>query len=161
MAGLIRAPKDFWTGMIYLVVGAAAFWIARDYSFGTGARMGPGYFPSVICVLLIAFGVVSIVKSFRADGEPITPFAFKAMILVIGSVVAFGLLLPRAGLPIAMVVLVLMSAAASEKFKFEVLPTVMLAALVVFCSVVFVKGLGVPMPLVGTWLAPLIPGAAG
>lgn len=161
MAGLIRSPKDFWTGIIYLGVGVAAFLIARDYSFGTGARMGPGYFPSVICSLLIVFGVVAVIRSFRVDGGPIGSWAIKAMVLVIGGTVAFGFLLPRMGLPVAMVVLVLMSAAASSKFRFEVLPTVMLAALVVFCSVVFVKGLGVPMPLVGSWLAPLVPGAVG
>jgi hypothetical protein len=123
--------------------------------------MGPGYFPSVICVLLMGFGVAAIVRSLRVDGEPIGGFAIKAMVLVLGSVVAFGFLLPRMGLPVAMVVLVLMAAAASTKFRFEVLPTVMLGALVVFCSVVFVKGLGVPMPLIGSWLQPLIPGAAG
>ena len=48
-----------------------------------------------------------------------------------------------------------MSAAASEHFKFDWKATAGLVALVVFCALVFVKGLGVPMPLVGTWLQPL------
>ena len=70
---------------------------------------------------------------------------------------AFGILLPTAGLVIAMLVMVLMSAAASEKFRFEWAATAGLVVLVVFCSLVFVKGLGVPMPLVGFWLQPIMP----
>ena len=161
VTSLIRSPKDFWTGIIYLFVGVAGFVIARGYSFGTGARMGPGYFPSVISALLVAFGIAAVVRGFLTEGEPITPFAWKALIFVTGAVIAFGFLLPTAGLVIAMVVMVLMSAAASHKFRFEVLPVLGLVALVVFCSLVFVKGLGVPMPLVGSWLAPLLPGGFG
>ncbi len=51
MALAIRSPKDFWTGVIYVGFGAAAWWIARDYSFGTASRMGPGYFPTVLAAI--------------------------------------------------------------------------------------------------------------
>lgn len=54
-----------------------------------------------------------------------------------------------------------MSAAASEKFRFEWTATAGLVGLVVFCSVVFVQGLGVPMPLVETWLQPILPAWLG
>ena len=105
----------------------------------------------VISGLLLLFGVITLVRSFLTDGEPVGAFAWKAIVLVVGSVIAFGLLLPTAGLIVAMTVLVLMSAAASEKFRFEWKATAGLVALVVFCSLVFVKGLGVPMPLLGSW----------
>src|SRR3712207_9556921 len=81
--------------------------------------MGPGYFPFVISCLLIVFGIITLVRSFMTDGEPVGALAWKAIALVVGSVVAFGLLLPTAGLIVAMTVMVLMSAAASEKFRFE------------------------------------------
>ena len=151
MGSFIRAPKDFWTGVIYLAVGALGIVVGREYSFGSAGRMGPGYFPYVISCLLILFGVITLVRSFMTDGEPVGALAWKAIGLVVGSVVAFGLLLPTAGLIVAMTVLVLMSAAASEKFRFEVKATAGLVGLVVFCSLVFVKGLGVPMPLLGSW----------
>ena len=123
--------------------------------------MGPGYFPFVISCLLLLFGVITVVRSFLTDGEPVGALAWRAIALVIGSVVAFGILLPTAGLVIAMLVMVLMSAAASEKFRFEWAATAGLVVLVVFCSLVFVKGLGVPMPLVGSWLQPIMPAWLG
>jgi hypothetical protein len=113
--------------------------------------MGPGYFPLAISCLLLIFGVVGVGRSFLSDGEPIGAFAWKTILLVVGSVVAFGVLLPTAGLIIAMTVMVLMSAGASSKFRFEWTATAGLIGLVVFCSIVFVKGLGVPMPLLGSW----------
>ena len=56
----IKSPKDFWTGVAYSVIGVIAFWIARDYSFGTDSRMGAGYFPNVLSGLLMVFGVLSL-----------------------------------------------------------------------------------------------------
>ena len=147
----IRNPKDFWTGVIYSVLGASAVFLAWEYGMGSATRMGPGYFPSVLGGLLVVFGAVAIVRSFLVPGTPIGGFAWKAIILVIGGTLLFGFLIRTAGLPIAMVVLVLLSAAASAKFAFEWRATAGLVALVVFCALVFVKGLGVPMPLLGSW----------
>ena len=151
MLARIRAPKDFWTGVVYLIVGLLGILIGRDYSFGTAGRMGPGYFPFAISCLLVLFGLVSIVRSMRVSGEPVEPFAWKPIVLVIGGVFAFGLLISTAGLIVAMLVMVLMSAAASEKFRFDWKASLGLLALITFCSLVFVKGLGVPLPLLGSW----------
>jgi hypothetical protein len=159
--GFIRAPKDFWIGVIYLAVGALGIGIGREYSFGSAGRMGPGYFPFVISCILLIFAAITIGKSFMTDGEPVGAFAWKAIILVLLGIVAFGLLLPTAGLVIAMMVMVLMCAAASSKFALDWRAIVGLFGLVVFCSGVFVIGLGVPMPLVGTWLKPIMPAALG
>jgi hypothetical protein len=161
LASLVRSPKDFWTGIIYVAVGVAGFVISREYSFGTAGRMGPGYFPNVIAGLLLLFGAIAVVRSFLQAGEPIGSIPWKALILVLGAVLSFGFLLPTMGLPVAMVVLVLLSAAASVKFRFEWGAVAALIALVLFCSVVFVKGLGVPMPLVGSWLEPVLPAWLG
>jgi hypothetical protein len=151
VASAIKNPKDFWTGIIYVLFGGLAFWIARDYGFGTASRMGPGYFPTVLSGLLVLFGVIALVRSFIVPGEPIGGFAWKSAVLIIGSTVLFGFLIIRAGLVIALLALVLMSAAASTHFKFDWKAVAGLVGLVVFCSLVFVKGLGVPMPLLGTW----------
>jgi hypothetical protein len=151
MPTLIRNPKDFWTGVMYVAFGAAAFWIARAYGMGSASRMGAGYFPTVLSALLVLFGIISLGRSFVVPGEPIGKFAWKAAVLVIGATLLFGFLLPRAGFIVALLVLLLVSASASEKFRFEWKAVAGLVALVVFCALVFVKGLGVPMPLVGSW----------
>lgn len=151
MAGIIKNPKDFGAGILYLAFGAVGYWIAIDYGFGRASRMGPGYFPSVLSALLMAFGLVAVIRSFIKPGEPIGGFAWKATLYVVGSNVVFGLLLIPAGLIIALLALILISAAASIHFKFDWKAIGALVILVVFCALVFVKGLGVPMPLLGTW----------
>jgi putative tricarboxylic transport membrane protein len=156
MTSRVQNPKDFWTGMIYLAVGAGVIFIARNYSVGTASRMGPGYFPLALSGLLIIFGLVAVVRSFIVPGEPIGAFAWKPMVLVLGATALFGALISTLGLVIALLALVLVSAAASEKFRFDWRAVLGLVALIIFCSLVFVKGLGVPMPLFGPWLEPLL-----
>ena len=156
MSSIIRAPKDFWIGAIYLAAGATGFIVGREYSFGSSARMGPGYFPTVVSSLLIVFGVLAIARSFITGGPAIGSIPWKALILVTGSVCTFAFLLNTAGFVVAVVIMALLSAAASEKFRLESRALLGLAALVVLCALVFIKGLGVPMPLVGSWLQPMI-----
>jgi hypothetical protein len=151
MSPIIRAPKELWMGVLYLILGIAGLLIAQRYPIGTASRMGPGYLPSVICGLLVLFGVISLVRAVRLDGEPIGDLALKPLFLVLASVFAFAFLSLSAGLIIAIVALVMLSASASSYFAFSWKATTGLVLLVTFCSLVFVRGLGVPLPLIGTW----------
>ena len=147
---MIRSTKDFWTGLIYLFFGVSAILIARDYGMGTALRMGPAYFPTVLGWLLIAIGAISVIRSFIVQGTPIGAFAIRGLALVIVSVIVFGLLVKGAGLIVALPVLVIISAYASNQFRWG--PTLSLAAgLTLFCVFVFLKGLGVPLPILGPW----------
>ncbi|MFO1314904.1 MAG: tripartite tricarboxylate transporter TctB family protein [Burkholderiales bacterium] len=152
MAFPIRSPKDFWAGALYAALGAAAVVVARDYGMGSSSRMGAGYFPTVLGGLLVAVGLASLVRSFFVRGEPIGAIAWKGMALVTVATVLFGLLLRPAGLVPALVALLLVSAAASHRFRLEWRALALMAALVAFCALVFVKGLGLPVTLFGTWL---------
>ena len=156
MSGAIRAPKDFWAGAICLGLGATALWVGQDYKFGSAGRMGPGYFPLVLATLLVVLGAISIVRSFIVAGEPISAFVWQPMFLILLATALFGFLLPRAGVVIALLALCLVSAAASNQFRFEWKATAGLLVLIAFCVLVFVKGLGVPMPITGSWLQPFI-----
>ncbi len=150
MSSLIRNPKDFWSGVIFILFGVAAVVIGQDYSMGTAGRMGPAYFPTVLGVLLAVIGAISVVRSLFSSGAPIEKFAIKNIVLIMVAVLLFGFLVRGAGLAIAIPVMVLISAYASAKFR--LLPTVLLAAgLTVFSLLVFVKGLGLPMPVFGSW----------
>jgi hypothetical protein len=113
--------------------------------------MGPGYFPTILGWILIALGWASILRSFLRRGEPIGGVALKAAAFVVGSTALFGWLLPRAGLPIALLALALISAAASSQFRMDAKALAGLALLVALCTGVFVVGLGLPMPLLGSW----------
>jgi hypothetical protein len=147
----IRNPRDFWAGAIYVALAVAVIWIGRNYQQGSSARMGPGYFPVVLGGILAIFGVVSIVRSFIRPGEPVEAIAWRPLGLVLGSVVLFGLLLDRAGVIIALACLIVVSASASRYSRVNMTSVAAMTGLVAFCVLVFVKGLGVPMPLLGSW----------
>ena len=147
----VRNPKDFWAGVIYLALGLAVILLGRNYSLGSAARMGPGYFPIVLGALLALFGVVSIARSFVRAGEAVAAIAWKPLVLVIGATVLFGLLMERAGLLVALPVLIVVSALASQHTRADLQSALALIGIVAFCALVFVKGLGVPMPLLGSW----------
>jgi putative tricarboxylic transport membrane protein len=147
----MRNPKDFWTGLIYIAFGVCAVLIARNYGMGTAFKMGSAYFPTVLGGLLILIGSLSLVRSFLKPGMPIGTFALKGLLLVVCSTFLFGLTVRHAGLIVALPLLVLGSGYASIDFRWR--PLLALAAgLTVFCTLVFLKGLGVPLPLVGPWL---------
>ena len=147
----MRNPRDFWAGAIYLALGIAVVWAGRGYAIGTAARMGPGYFPTVLGLLLAVFGAASLGRSFLRPGEQITAFAWKQVAHVLGAIVLFALLLEPAGLLVALTVLVVVGALASRHTRADLVSGLALVGIVAFCSLVFVKGLGVPMPLLGSW----------
>ncbi|RZI41757.1 tripartite tricarboxylate transporter TctB family protein [Herbaspirillum sp. HC18] len=151
MPSFIRDPKDFWSGIIFIVFGLVAVIIGRDYPMGTAGRMGPAYFPSVLGALLALVGVVAVLRSTVRRGEAVGKFAYREVLLVLAATVLFGALLRGAGLAVAVVVLVMVSGYASARFKAG--PFLAVAAvLAVFTVLVFIKGLGLPMPMFGPWL---------
>jgi hypothetical protein len=148
---MVRNAKDFWIGLIYIFFGSSAILIARDYSMGSATKMGPAYFPTILGCLLLAIGVISVIRSFLVPGPPVGPFALKGLVLVTASVVAFGLVVRGLGLAIALPLLIIVSAYGSTRFRWR--PTLLMAAgLTLFCVLVFLKGLGIPLPVIGPWL---------
>jgi hypothetical protein len=147
----VLQKKDFWAGVLYIAFGAAAFWIGRDYPMGTAGRMGAGYFPTILSIILMLIGLFSSARAFTQEGVAVGTIALKPLVLVVGSTALFGFLLPTAGLVIALIVLIMTSAVASQHFRFDPKAAAGLVLLVAFCALVFVKALGVPMPLIGSW----------
>ncbi|TCK16584.1 tripartite tricarboxylate transporter TctB family protein [Ancylobacter aquaticus] len=153
----MRAPKDFWTGAIYLVIGVVGFFVARNYSFGSTTRMGPGYFPTVLAGLLTLVGLISLVRAFVVEGAPVGALALRPLASVVGAIVVFGLAVVPLGGAVAMLLTILVAATASRQFKLAPLPLLGASGLVAICCLVFIEMLNVPMPLVGPWLRPLLP----
>jgi hypothetical protein len=152
VASPIRSIKDFLTGLIYVSLGGGAILVAvfSDLKIGTALRMGPAYFPLVLSFILIGIGLISLIRSLIQPGTPIGTFALKGLALVVVPTFVFGLLARGAGLIVALPLLVVASAWAGHQFRWG--PALALAAgLTVFCTVVFLKGLGVPIPIVGSW----------
>jgi Tripartite tricarboxylate transporter TctB family len=144
--------KDFWSGVMLIVVGGGALFIARNYQFGSSLRMGPGYFPVILSAALVIFGVYFVLQGVRAGAEKLEgSWSLRALVIVPLSLVVFGLLIDRAGFIPAMLALIIISAAASKEFRLvEVLLfSVFLTAM---CVVVFIWALGLPYELItGIW----------
>jgi hypothetical protein len=101
----IKSQKDFFSGLIFVVIGIAFAWGATTYNIGEGARMGPGYFPLVLGILLAAIGSFTIFEAMvveTEDGEPVGKIAWRPLFFIIGSNVVFGIMLggiPKLGIP--------------------------------------------------------------
>lgn len=148
---MIRSVKDFWAGVIYIFFGLGAILIGRDYAMGTASKMGPAYFPTILGALLVIIGAIAVIRSFIVVGTPIGRFSIKGLLLVTGSIFVFGFLVRRVGLAVALPLLVIISAYGSTKFRWG--PTlIMSVGLTIFCVLVFLKGLGIPLPIIGPWL---------
>jgi hypothetical protein len=101
----IKSQKDFFSGLLYAVVGGAFAIGATNYNIGTGARMGPGYFPLLLGVMLGVIGLFIIFKSLvveTANGDKIGKWAWKPLFYIIAANLLFGVLLsgvPKLGIP--------------------------------------------------------------
>ena len=149
MKALIKNPRDFWAGVMFIVFGCLFAGVAlTSYKMGTAARMGPAYFPFVLGSLLVILGAIITLTSFRAKnkGPAVDKFYWRPVFWVLGSIVMFGLLLKIIGALLAGILVVVLSGLGSTEFK---LRDVLLlgVGLTAFCAAVFVWGLGLPIPL--------------
>jgi putative tricarboxylic transport membrane protein len=149
--GNIRNPKDFWAGVLFITVGVAAIALGSRYNLGTAARMGPGYFPRILGIMLIVLGAILALRGLRLQGAPIPAFKWRPTLIVLGSVVLFGMLVTKIGMAISVVILIVLSSSASPEFrpKEALISGVLLAALAVG---VFVIGLKLQVPIWPTFL---------
>jgi hypothetical protein len=115
--GFIRHPKDFVAGLLFVAVGAAAIVIAANYPLGTAARMGPGYFPRILGILLILLGSALALRALKLNGDPLPKWRWRPTLVVLGSVVLFGAIVNYVGLALSTVILIVLASAASPEFR--------------------------------------------
>ncbi|WP_374632986.1 tripartite tricarboxylate transporter TctB family protein [Ferrovibrio sp.] len=150
MQGLIRNPKDFWSGVMFTAVGLAFAWISQDYQFGSARRMGAGFFPMVLALILAALGAFITLRALFTEGEGIRGLALKGLLLVPIGCLIFAATVRGGGILLSVGLLVLVSAAASVHFKLRT-AAIMMVVLAAFCALVFTIALGLPIPMVGPW----------
>ncbi|MFL4967725.1 MAG: tripartite tricarboxylate transporter TctB family protein [Xanthobacteraceae bacterium] len=142
----IRASKDFWAGIMFLSFAAVAVLAARGYAMGTAGRMGPGYFPMALGLVLGLLGLLIIARSVVAGSGAISGLQLRPLLVLAGAVLTFGLLIERLGLVITLVVVVAASAVASRESRpLEV--AALAATLAAFSVGIFVYALRLPLPV--------------
>lgn len=124
----IKSQKDFFSGLMFLGVGVAFAWGATTYSVGSGARMGPGYFPLMLGILMAILGAAIIFEALvveTEDGEKIGSWAWKPLIFIIAANLVFGLALgglpsikiPAFGMIAGIYALTFIASLAGDEFK--------------------------------------------
>jgi hypothetical protein len=145
----IKSQKDFWSGLMFVATGLGFAAGATNYSFGTSARPGPGYFPFGLGVLLAILGALVLFKSLTIEsegGDPVGAIPWRPLGLITLSVVVFGLALPKLGMVISLPILIMIASLAGDEFKFkEVL--INIVVLTVGSWAIFIKGLNLVIPL--------------
>lgn len=151
----IKSERDFWSGVMFVATGIGFAVGASNYSLGTSARPGPGYFPLMLSVIMAILGAIVLFKSLTIEtegGDPVGAFAWRPLIIVVAAITVFGLMLPRLGMFITIPVLILMVSFATTEFRW--LGVVINAAvLTIFAWLVFVVGLKLTIPLWPTFVA--------
>jgi len=144
---IIRHPKDFWAGVLFLLLGGTGFLIALDYAMGSAGRMGPGYFPRTLGLILAGLGMILLLRSFRLQGEKIAFPTLRPLLIVLGSVLLFGLTVNYVGLVLATILIVVTSSVASHEYRWKesIIASLCLA---VFVVIAFRYGLKLQLP---TW----------
>jgi len=133
---------------MFIATGLVFAWFATDYQMGTAARMGPGYFPFWLGLIMALLGAVIALGGLagKAEAADIEKFDWRSIVLVLGSTTAFGILLRPLGLYVCLFILVVGSSIASHEFNWKV-ALANATFLIVFSYVAFIKGLGLIFPL--------------
>ncbi|MBT9457264.1 MAG: tripartite tricarboxylate transporter TctB family protein [Burkholderiaceae bacterium] len=154
----IKSQRDFFSGLMFVLIGVAFAWASTSYSFGSSARPGAAYFPFWLGVLLAILGSMVLFKALTIEsegGDPIGKIAWRPLLIIIGAIVMFGLALPRLGLIITLPLLITVASLAGDEFHWKdaLLNSVILT---VGSWFIFIWGLNLIIPL---WPAFITAGA--
>ena len=142
----VKSPQDFGAAILFLAIGVAGLYFGRDLAFGSAARMGPGYFPTLLSCIIALIGVIVGLKSLTIEGPPIEPIKLRPVVFILVAVLAFGFLIEQVGLAITAAGVAIFAAYARRDVDLK--ETVLLAVgLALFAVAVFAYALGQPLPI--------------
>jgi Tripartite tricarboxylate transporter TctB family len=160
----IKSQKDFFSGVLFTAVGVAFAWGATNYSVGTGARMGPGYFPLILGICMAILGGIITFKALVVEpadgaGDKIGTWAWKPLFFIIAANLIFGLLLgglpsikfPAFGLIAAIFALTFVASLAGDEFNFKEV-TILAVVLSIMSYAAFILLLKLQFPVWPTFL---------
>ena len=143
--------KDFLSGLMFIAFGLLALYYGQKLAIGTSVRMGPGYVPHMLALIMMCLGALICVIALVSGSEPVERLKWKPITMVTIGIICFALLFERAGLLPALVVLIFIASLGGEEFKLmEVIGNMVVLAII--CTIVFKIGLGMNISIVqGIW----------
>jgi len=151
----IKSQRDFWSGMVFLVVGIVFAVGARNYSLGTSARPGPGYLPLMLSVIMAILGAIVIFKALTIEtegGDPIGHVAWRPLIIIVAAISVFGITITWLGMIISIPILILISSFAGDEFHWR---DVLINSIVLTVAswLIFIVGLKLTIPMWPSFIA--------
>ncbi|HJV64044.1 MAG TPA: tripartite tricarboxylate transporter TctB family protein [Albitalea sp.] len=145
----IKSQRDFWSGLMFIVVGVVFAVGARYYPLGSSARPGPGYFPLLLSVIMAILGAIVLFKALTIEtegGDPIGPIAWKPLVIIVAAIAIFGATITRLGMVAAIPILIFISSLAGDEFHWR---DVLINAVVLTIAswLIFIVGLKLTIPL--------------
>jgi hypothetical protein len=145
----IKNQRDFWSGLMFVAVGIAFAVGATNYSMGSSARPGPGYFPLILSAIMALLGAVVLFKALSietTDGNPVGAFAWRPLLVIVAAIFFFGVALPRLGMLITVPILIGIVSMAGDEFHWKGV-LVNAAVLTAGAWAIFIAGLKLTIPL--------------
>jgi hypothetical protein len=142
--------KDLAAGAVFAAIGVAFLAGALTLDIGGAFKMGPGYFPLVLSILLTSIGLAVMAGSINTPAEAIGGVPWRGLVLILVAPIIFGAMARPFGMLVALPLTILLAASASRRTGL-VVTAALVAGLTVFCVLVFAFGLGLPLPLIGAW----------
>ncbi len=140
----VKHPQDFWSGILFMIIGSGALWLGRGYAFGTATRMGPGFLPTTLAWGLLLIGVFITLRGFVIKGAPLSGSALRPQFMIVLAIVVFALTIERLGLAPAVFIAAIVAALATNEMRWK--ETVPLAIGMALLSIVlFIYLLGQSM----------------
>ena len=145
----IKSQRDFFSGLMFIIAGVIFAVGATNYSMGTSAKPGAGYFPLILSVIMAILGAIVLFKSLTIEtegGDPIGSIAWRPLLVIVVSIAVFGAVLPRLGMFMTIPLLIVMVSFAGDEFSWKGVIASSIV-LTVFSWIVFIWGLGLTIPL--------------
>ena len=151
----IKSQRDFVSGLMFMIVGVIFAVGATNYSMGSSAKPGAGYFPLILSVLMAILGAIVLFKSLTIEtegGDPIGDIAWRPLLVIVASIAVFGFALPLLGMFITIPLLIIMVSFAGDEFHWKgvIANSVVLT---VGSWVIFIWGLNLTIPLKPAFMA--------
>lgn len=144
----MRLTKDLLAGLMFCAFGVGAVIASRNYNFGTLGRMGAGFFPTVVGLIIAILGAVIVVQTVLkpGSGERVEGIALRPVFFLSAAIMLFGLLISDFGLIASLIGLIVVARfAGHEGSSLEVVT--MVAVLTVAAIAVFVYALNIQIDL--------------
>jgi hypothetical protein len=142
----VKSPQNLAAGGVLIGLALLVFWQTQDLTTGTAMRMGPGYFPKLLAILIALCGVVLAGMSLTVRGERLQGWALRPIVFILFSIVFFAFAIRPLGIVATGAALVLISSIASREVRWK--ETLLFAAgLLLFAVLLFPIALSLPLPI--------------